>query len=363
MGRPEKTLIPFMALAGLMLLAGLWAGLVRLGWRLPQPGTGLVVSHGALMVGGFLGTLIGLERVGAVERWWAYGAPLFAALGGIVLLAGLPAASGKLLFLFASLSLVVIFVALVSRRRSAPLAMMALGAVLWAGGNGLWLLGHPHYRIVPWWVGFFVFTIAGERLELSRVLRPSRFARAGFFVAHALLLLGLSASLLVFDAGVRVAGIGLVGIAAWLLRYDLAWRTVSHHGLHRFMALCLLSGYFWLGVGGFLWFGFAPSFRAGPLYDATLHSLFLGFVFSMIFAHAPIIFPAITGMAMPFQEVFHVHLALLHLSLALRVVSGVALWMPGQRWGGLLNALAILVFLANNIRAVKRGRLAAAGAA
>lgn len=363
MGRPEKTLMPFMALAGLMLLAGLWAGLARLGWRLPQPGTGLMVSHGALMVGGFLGTLIGLERVGSVKRWWAYGAPFFAALGGLASLAGLPAAAGKLLFLFASLSLVVIFVALVLRHGSAPLAMMALGAVLWAAGNGLWLLGHPYYRIVPWWVGFLVFTIAGERLDLSRVLRPSRFARAGFFAAHAVLSLGLSASLLAFDAGLRMAGIGLVGVAAWLLRYDLAWRTVSHPGLHRFMALCLLSGYLWLGIGGLLWIGFAHAFRAGPLYDAMLHSLFLGFVFSMIFAHAPIIFPAITGMAMPFQELFHVHLALLHLSLALRVGSGVVLWMPGQRWGGLLNALAIVVFLANNIRAVKRGHVAAAEAA
>lgn len=30
---------------------------------------------------------------------------------------------------------------------------------------------------------------------------------------------------------------------------------------------------------------------AGPLYDAMLHTFFLGFVFGMIFGHAPIIFP------------------------------------------------------------------------
>ena len=41
-------------------------------------------------------------------------------------------------------------------------------------GNGLWLAGRPIYAVVPWWVGFLVLTIAGERLELSRVLRPSR---------------------------------------------------------------------------------------------------------------------------------------------------------------------------------------------
>ena len=32
---------------------------------------------------------------------------------------------------------------------------------------------------------------------------------------------------------------------------------------------------------------------AGPSYDAILHTAFLGFVMTMIFAHTPIVFPAV----------------------------------------------------------------------
>jgi hypothetical protein len=65
------------------------------------------------------------------------------------------------------------------------------------------------------------------------------------------------------------------------------------------MAVCLIAGYVWLAVGGILWLLFAQLFGAGPRYDAMLHSIFLGFVFSMIFAHAPIILPTITGLSLP----------------------------------------------------------------
>jgi hypothetical protein len=149
---------------------------------------------------------------------------------------------------------------------------------------------------------------------------------------------------------------GLLALAFWLLRHDLAWRTVRQRGLPRFMAICLLSGYAWLAVGSLLWIFFPDRLNGGPFYDAMLHSIFLGFVFAMIFAHAPVIFPSITGVAMPFQRAFYGHVAFLHLSLALRVGADLGVWLPGQKWGGLLNALAILVFLANNIRAVKLGR-------
>ena len=100
---------------------------------------------------------------------------------------------------------------------------------------------------------------------------------------------------------------------------------------------------------------FAQFFSAGPRYDAMLHAIFLGFVFSMIFAHAPIILPTITGLVLPFQSIFYLHVGLLHLSLSLRIAGDVAqlLWL--QRWGGLLNAAAILLFLANNVHAVRSG--------
>ena len=87
----------------------------------------------------------------------------------------------------------------------------------------------------------------------------------------------------------------------------------------------------------------AQFFSAGPTYDAMLHTIFLGFVFSMIFAHAPIILPTITGLALPFQNIFYLHAALLHLSLMLRVAgdlfrprllcnNGLVCSMPGRSY-------------------------------
>ena len=117
------------------------------------------------------------------------------------------------------------------------------------------------------------------------------------------------------------------------------------------MAVCLLSGYVWLGVSGLLWLFMAHYFQSGPRYDAMLHGIFLGFVFSMIFAHAPIIFPSIAGIVLPFRATFYAHVFLLHLSLSLRIAGDLMLWISAYRWGGALNIFAVVIFLANNIHA------------
>lgn len=343
--------------AGLMLLAGLWAGLARLGWNLPQPGVGLPGAHGPLMIGGFLGGVIGLERAVALHRPWAYGASLFAVMGGLALLIGLPAHVGHALAAAASLFLVAIFVVLYRKQHAVFLATIGLGAFLWFVGNSLWHAGYPINRVVPWWIGFLVLTIAGERLELSRLIRLSVWSRAGFLSANGVFVLGLAVSLVTFDAGIRICGIGLLAVALWLFRYDIARRTVRQRGLPRFMSVSLLSGYFWLALGGLLWLLFADFFGAGAYYDAMLHAIFLGFIFSMIFGHAPIIFPSVTGFSMPFQESFYAHLVLLHFSLLLRIGGDLFMSMPARSWGGLLNALAILLFIVNNAHAIRLGHL------
>src|SRR5215510_14508629 len=76
------------ALAGISLLTGLWAGLARMGWLLPTPYNQFVLVHGPLMVVGFLGTLIGLERAVALKQSWAYGIPVLSALSALSGLVG-----------------------------------------------------------------------------------------------------------------------------------------------------------------------------------------------------------------------------------------------------------------------------------
>lgn len=356
--------VPLMILAGLALLAllaGLWAGLLRLGWQLPPLSLRLPAQHGPLMISGFLGTLISLERAVALSQYRNgrriyYLAPLLAGLGALALFFALPPVVPRGLSTLGALGLVLIFVVIYRLQPTTDHAVMGLGALLWLVGNGLWLAGLPVFRVVPWWAGFLILTIAGERLELARVLLLKRPARITFVIIVATAIAGLLLSLVVFDAGLRLFGLALIFLGGWLFRFDIARRTIRRAGLTRFIAACLLPGYFWLIGGGLLWFVYGGQYTAGPMYDAMLHTIFLGFVFSMIFGHAPVIIPAVLGVQIPFTPLFYLHLGLLHLSLVLRVAGDLLLWLPGRRWGGLLNEVALVLFLLVTFLAAYRGR-------
>ena len=346
---------PIMVMALLTLLAAMWAGIVRLGWGWPSLLRTLPMSHGPLMVCGFLGTLIGVERAVALSALpqvrinyrWFYVGPFMTALGAILLIIGIPGMVGPFLITLGSLSLVLVFGLILRIELAAYTVLMAGGALFWLVGNSLWLLGWPVYSVVWWWAGFLILTIAGERLELNRVLRLSGNVQVVFLLVIALFAVGVvvSSTPYQFDLGTRITGAGLIVLALWLLRYDIARRTVRKIGLTRFIAVCLLAGYAWLAIGGVLGVIYG-GVAAGPYYDALLHAIFVGFVFSMIFGHAPIVFPAVLGRPIEFHPVFYTHLILLHVSLILRVGGDVLLWLPGRYWGGLLNAVAVLLFLA-----------------
>lgn len=345
---------PIMAMAMLTLLAAMWAGVVRLGWGWPPLLHTLPMSHGPLMVCGFLGTLIGIERAVALSAVpqvrlnyrWFYVGPFMTALGAILLIIGIPGMVGPLLITLGSLSLVLVFGLILRIELAVYTVLMAGGALFWLIGNGLWLFGWPVYSVVWWWAGFLILTIAGERLELNRVLRLSGGVQIVFLLAIGLFVAGVVVSSFSnqFDLGTRIVGTGLVVLALWLLRYDIARHTVRKTGLTRFIAACLLAGYAWLAIGGGLSVIYG-GVTAGPYYDAMLHAIFVGFVFSMIFGHAPIVFPAVLGRPINFHPVFYTHLILLHVSLFLRVSGDILLWLPGRYWGGLLNAVAMLLFL------------------
>jgi hypothetical protein len=334
-----------MALGGVALAGALAGGVAVLGWELPAPAP-LVALHGPLMVAGFLGTVIGLERAVALGRRWAHVAPLASGLGALMLVVGAP--GGAWLMMLGSAVMVVAFVEILGRQAALSSAIMALGAVSWWIGQILWLAGEPAHRVVFWWAGFLVLTIAGERLELTRLLRIAPPIRAVFVLAVTMLLVGLASTPFAPEAGIRIIGVAFIALALWLGLFDIARRTVRISGLPRFIAVALLSGYAWLGVAGLLAVRWDPV-AAGLSYDAMLHAVFVGFVFSMIFGHAPIIVPAVLGRRLIYRPRFYVHLGGLHASLVLRIVGDLAPWLPGRRWGGLLNALAIVLFFVNTL--------------
>lgn len=341
----QRSRSPFMAMGMLSLLAALWGGILRLGWDAPVPTLTLSAFHGPLMVSGFLGTVIGMERAVAMGERWTYAGPLLTGVGALVLIAGLPWPMGPLFMVLGSLILSAIFIVIFYRQPALFNATMGIGAFCWCIGNALWLRGWPVQRVALWWAGFLILTIAGERLELARLMRVTRWGRVLYLFAIGLLLAG-SVWSTGGGEGVRLTGAGMVALAVWLARNDIARRTVRTPGLTRFIAVCLLSGYVWLLTGGLI---AVFSDTVGSHYDALLHTVFLGFVFAMIFGHAPIIFPAVMGVSIPFRSAFYVHLILLHVTMILRVAGDLGGWRAAYQWGGLLNVLTLLIFLANTV--------------
>ncbi|MGE5245711.1 MAG: hypothetical protein ACM3SQ_15925 [Betaproteobacteria bacterium] len=347
--------LPLPIAAIVAMVCGGWLGLVRLGWNLPLWDPDLT-GHGPLMVCGFLGTVISLERAVALGAAWGYAGPALVAAGALALDLGPAARFGPLLIAAGSGVTAAMLVAVWRRQPSLFVATMALGTFAWVIGNVQWLSGAAIYRVVFWWMAFLVLTIAGERLELNRVLRPTALVRAWFAAAALVILGGAAAAVRWPDAGVRVVGTGLLLLTGWLVRHDVARRTVHQTGVTRFMAVCLLAGYAWLGVGGTLAAATGVA-DTGVVYDATLHAVFLGFVMSMVFAHAPVIFPAVAGMPLEYRPIFYLHAVVLHVSLLLRIVGDLVDVLGRWRaWGGLFNAIALLLFVANTARSILKAR-------
>lgn len=334
-----------MAAAALAMAIGLWTGLYRLGLPLPPAGA-LAPWHGMLMISGFLGTLISLERAVALNEPWGYGAPGFAAAGFVVLLAGLPTLAA-ILFVMASGTLVLASLALLRRELSLATIGLVVAAACWAIAGVEWLAGAAAPRIAAWGLLFLILTIAAERLEMSRLLQTPRIAELVFAGVVLAAILGAAAGEL--ERGqAPLTGIGFLGLALWLFRYDIARRTIRNPAQARFAAACMLLGHAWLAVSGLILLAMRPD-NAAWLYDAALHAVTIGFVLSMIFGHAPIILPAITGARLPYTAAFYAPLALLHVSAALRVGADLGQSFDWRNVSGVLTLAALLGYAATAV--------------
>ncbi len=289
-----------------------------------------------------------------MKQKWMYLPLLLAALGWLatLLIHSLPL--GPILLTLASAGGVAILIEMTRREFALHTVTMLLGMLAWFTGNLLWLFGWQIFQVVFFWQAFLVLTIAGERLELSRVLRPTRKSQYVFGGIIVIFFAGIIFMNINMQVGTRLYGAGLLLLSIWSVQNDLAWRNLRHKlPLTRYIAWCLALGLAWLGIGGVLNLIFGAQV-AGPRYDAALHVVFVGFVMSMIFGHAPIIFPAILGVPINFKPAFYIHLALLHASLGLRVFADYTNLHTLRMWGGLLNEVAILLFIGMTIFSIRQ---------
>ncbi|MCF8258867.1 MAG: hypothetical protein K9J06_15030 [Flavobacteriales bacterium] len=274
--------LPFVLLG---LLAGITGGFMRLGWALPLPQG--AIHHGLLMTGGFLGTLITVERtVGMASRWWRL-FPALSSLGTVLVLSG-QITAGITAYLLGGIGLLALYLHQMTMHRDPYWYVLLAGGVCWTVGNLMLLLTGLNPAAATWWAGFIFLTIVGERLELTRYLPVPNWAKGVLWALLSVYVCGLV--LQFHGAGRIVLGAATAATAIWLLRYDMARLAVRKEGFHRYIGGGLLVGYLWL-----LFQGVTLLFLADRalFYDLFIHAFFLGFAFSMIWAHAPIILPAV----------------------------------------------------------------------
>ena len=344
--RVVATRVALMLVVALLLLGGIAGGLLRAGVAIPVPAVSAwpghaVLTHAFLMICGFLGTVIGIERAVAAKARLAFAAPVASASAGVAALSG-AASIAAWLAAFAALAFVMVNVSMLLRQKAAHIAVLLVGAVAWWVGTLLHAWGGAAHgtAAVTWWFSFLILTIAGERLEMTRLMRRRPGATASLYTALGGLLVGSAIFSLSPSYGAFVFGAALLALAAWLVRFDIARRTLASNGLSRYMAVSLLAGYAWLGIAGVAWMGTAVGY---PWRDLALHALGLGFVFSMMLAHAPVILPALTRIKIQFGRHFYAPLALLQLSLAIRMAQSIDPVFLAL--GALGNAVAIAAFL------------------
>lgn len=344
--------VGMVALIAFSLLSGMVGGLLRAGIPIFQviPSKWIMTTaslHAALMICGFLGTVIGVERAVALHAPWAFLAPISSALGGMLLVSG-HASLSVWLFLFAALVFVLVNVFIVGKQAAIHTCLLLLSALLWLGGNLRFMHHGLHNATLTAWFAFLVFTIAAERLEMARLMRPHAWSLPLLGAALALVLAGTLLTEWRDEVACVLFGAGLTSLALWLMRFDIARHTIKAEGLSRYMAVCLLSGYAWLAVSGLCWMALGLGHATR---DAALHALALGFIMSMVMGHAPVILPSVARVKLQVDARFYLPLALLHLSLFMRLAPGHAdaNW---QARGSALNALAIIVFALTIVSAI-----------
>lgn len=321
------------------LLTGLWGGLVRIGWNLPLPTPNWIAIHGAIMVNGFFGTLIALERAVALNKLWAYLGPLLSGVGAVILLFG---SSIGIIFIFvASIIFLIMNVMFLKQQFADFIIGGTIGALLLVYGNFLWLINESIPDAVILWVGYFILIIASERLGLTRFTNRPDWAQYAFWVPIMFILL---AGFVPGNYSFRLLGIGLIGTALWLSKFDIIRLNLRQKGLPKFSALALSAGYFWLFFGGVIALVYGDYF-AGPIYDVVVHSIMIGFVFSMVFAHAPIIMPSVLGGKKSFHWNLYIPLWLLHFTLVFRTSGDLILNNHLRLIGTMGNAISVILFI------------------
>ncbi|MFC6317756.1 hypothetical protein [Corynebacterium gerontici] len=320
-----------LACAGFALVLGLRAALGLAGIIAVQP-----LDHGALMVFGFLGTAISLERAVAARVTWGWIAPIAAAVASVTLAAQLAIVAG-ICWVLSFSALVGIYIHIQRRAATIAVQVQMIGAVAGVLAVAQWMLNTSFASALPMAACFAIATIIGERIELARVSFAGANAE-GRIAWSVMALFSAAVVAIAHPAGNALFGLALGGVGAAALRVDVARKLIRSQGVSRYMAACMLAAYVWLILAALVWV-------IGGSYDVRVHAIFLGFVMSMIFAHAPTIATAVSKRTLPYHRVLYIPVILLHVGLSARVLGSLIGDLLAWRIAGVSNVVAVAVFM------------------
>src|SRR5690606_11477014 len=114
------------------------------------------------------------------------------------------------------------------RYKEMYLGVILTGSVCWLIGNLMWLVWGLYPLAAPWWIAFLLLVITGERLELTRFLPITKRSKQFLLTALGIFLAGV---IIPFHGpGRYLAAVGLIVVGVWLLKFDMATKSVKRDG-------------------------------------------------------------------------------------------------------------------------------------
>ncbi len=289
-------------------------------------------NHGAVMVSCFLGGLVMLERAVSLKNAWAFTGPVVCILSLFCFLTS-HALAGWIGITLAASAYMIILIAEYFKSHESGLLITSLGGFCLLTGNAVLLFRELYPLSVHWWIGFLLFTILGQRLAISGNIKKRNTVNLTLVS-----LVFFSLFLPFHSYGAGIFGASMVLLALWLIFSENYSGEADRY--RRYMNLGLRMAFGWLLVTGILFLS------GGYYYDAQLHAFFIGFVFSMIFTHAPLMVQRVTRTGVNLYRPVHLFwLLLLQASLILRITGNISGMERLVQWGGLANGIVILLFL------------------
>lgn len=327
-----------------LLLLSLLGAFSRLGWPLPAAIAPLATQHGALMICGFFGTLIGLERWILKRFVLGYVSP-FLTISGSLALFLFSESFAAVCFLLAAMYQIGAF-AWSKQAHHLPTLIQLLGLAVWGGGCLVWALGRGFTDLSLAWIGFLSLTILGSRLDKiqkanTAMARPSRLEYRILLGSMLCFAVGCLLNLMSQELSYQLCGASFLVSALWYLIFDAAVLPPERQAFLSYFRWGLKLSYGWLWLTGILlliWGSALPLLA----YDVYLHMILLGFVFGMVFSHLPIMLPELSGLQFRFHNILFAPLFVLHAGLAIRF--GVVVFQQHAffPWFGLINVLALV---------------------